>query len=359
MPVADLKALSKPLSGGLPAGENLEYDPRFLALVEASFPTAERQYGNTLVEAEAPNWSKLLEETLAICTETRDLRLGAIYTESNFASHGFEGLAQGLTLIEKWLTGLWAEVHPQPDADEPHDATQRISALGRISHPEHLVAKVQAAPLAACPKMGKVTLNDVRGANSSSSDTGLSASEIEAIFLSIDTRELQDTAQNISQCIESAQNIEESFHVHEASECWDSTPLTAVLKSCRSVLLRAAKRTSPVVNTNVSSEIELETINEDVRDETEIEQEILQEVTDCAGELRVENLKIETRADAMAALDSLCRYFQNHEPASPVPLLLERAKRLIPMSFVDILRELAPDGLSQAMQSVGASSVDK
>ena len=67
------------------------------------------------------------------------------------------------------------------------------------------------------------------------------------------------------------------------------------------------------------------------------------------------NLVIGPRAESMSVLDGLCAYFETHEPASPVPLLLQRAKRLIPMSFVDILRELAPDGLQQAMQSVGAS----
>ena len=52
MPVADLNVLSKPLSGAQPSGENLEYDPRFVAVVDASFPSAERQYGDTLLEAE-------------------------------------------------------------------------------------------------------------------------------------------------------------------------------------------------------------------------------------------------------------------------------------------------------------------
>ena len=135
--------------------------------------------------------------------------------------------------------------------------------------------------------------------------------------------------------------------------------MVTALKNYRSVVLRAAKRTSPIVNAGGMSEDIALSAPSEIEADQEIEQEILQEVSSCVGELRVENLKIETRADAMAALDSLCRYFQNHEPASPVPLLLERAKRLIPMSFVDILRELAPDGLSQAMQSVGATSTEK
>ena len=35
------------------------------------------------------------------------------------------------------------------------------------------------------------------------------------------------------------------------------------------------------------------------------------------------------------------------EPASPAPLLIRRAQRLMTMSFVEIIEDLAPDGLTQ------------
>jgi type VI secretion system protein ImpA len=46
-------------------------------------------------------------------------------------------------------------------------------------------------------------------------------------------------------------------------------------------------------------------------------------------------------------LDKACEYFHRYEPSSPVPLLLERAKRLMSKDFVEILRDLAPDGIAQ------------
>ena len=46
-------------------------------------------------------------------------------------------------------------------------------------------------------------------------------------------------------------------------------------------------------------------------------------------------------------LDRACEYFHRYEPSSPVPLLLERAKRLMSKDFVEILRDLAPDGIAQ------------
>jgi type VI secretion system protein ImpA len=47
------------------------------------------------------------------------------------------------------------------------------------------------------------------------------------------------------------------------------------------------------------------------------------------------------------ALDKICDYYARHEPSSPLPLLLQRCKRLATMSFIEIVREMVPDGLSQ------------
>lgn len=56
---------------------------------------------------------------------------------------------------------------------------------------------------------------------------------------------------------------------------------------------------------------------------------------------------INSRADVVRALEKICSYYERHEPSSPLPLLLQRCKRLVPLGFVDILRDMAPDALSQ------------
>jgi type VI secretion system protein ImpA len=67
---------------------------------------------------------------------------------------------------------------------------------------------------------------------------------------------------------------------------------------------------------------------------------------------------ISSRADVAATLDRLCTYYARHEPASPVPLLLARARGLIDKSFVDLLKELAPEGLAQLTQVIGTAAAD-
>ncbi len=62
---------------------------------------------------------------------------------------------------------------------------------------------------------------------------------------------------------------------------------------------------------------------------------------------------IGSRADALRLMDLVVEYFERHEPGSPLPLLIGRARRLADKDFLDLLRDLAPDGLNQAEVVVG------
>ena len=57
---------------------------------------------------------------------------------------------------------------------------------------------------------------------------------------------------------------------------------------------------------------------------------------------------IKSRQEAIRAIDAAMLFFRKHEPSSPVPMLLERARRLVAKGFLEVLEDIAPDGLSQA-----------
>ena len=57
---------------------------------------------------------------------------------------------------------------------------------------------------------------------------------------------------------------------------------------------------------------------------------------------------VNSRQDAIRALEAISAWFRAHEPSSPVPLLLDRAKRLVSKSFMEVLADIAPDGVVQA-----------
>jgi len=57
--------------------------------------------------------------------------------------------------------------------------------------------------------------------------------------------------------------------------------------------------------------------------------------------------EINSREDVLRSLDRLLAYYSRHEPSSPLPVLLNRAKHLVNADFAAIVRNLIPDGMSQ------------
>jgi type VI secretion system protein ImpA len=62
---------------------------------------------------------------------------------------------------------------------------------------------------------------------------------------------------------------------------------------------------------------------------------------------------VRSRDDATRALDAVAAFFRQHEPSSPVPLLVERAKRLVFKDFLEVLADIAPEAVSQARTAAG------
>jgi type VI secretion system protein ImpA len=62
---------------------------------------------------------------------------------------------------------------------------------------------------------------------------------------------------------------------------------------------------------------------------------------------------IQTREDAIRALNLVCDWIERHEPSNPAPLLIRRAERLMSKNFMEIIRDLVPDGLGQVEKIAG------
>jgi type VI secretion system protein ImpA len=68
--------------------------------------------------------------------------------------------------------------------------------------------------------------------------------------------------------------------------------------------------------------------------------------------------EINSREDVIRVLDKIVSYYQRVEPSSPIPLLIQRSKRLVSASFLDIVRDIAPDGLTQVENLRGKDGKD-
>lgn len=58
--------------------------------------------------------------------------------------------------------------------------------------------------------------------------------------------------------------------------------------------------------------------------------------------------RVDSRDDVIRAIDAIAEYYQRREPASPIPVALRRIRGWVTMDFMAILKDISPDGMSQA-----------
>jgi type VI secretion system protein ImpA len=65
---------------------------------------------------------------------------------------------------------------------------------------------------------------------------------------------------------------------------------------------------------------------------------------------------VKSRQDAIRALEAVADFFRRTEPSSPVPLFLDRAKRLVAKDFLEVLADIAPEALPHVRAASGVRS---
>jgi type VI secretion system protein ImpA len=326
-----------PLSDEAPCGPDLEYDPRFRELEEAVSGRPEAEYGTTLVAAVPPDWAAADALCVELMARTRDLRVVAWLARARLAHEGIAGLADGLALAATLLDRNWDHVHPQLDARDNNDPTVRINALAAFVDTAGLLAELMDCRLVA--HHVPVTLREWSYASGDSvapdGRVFMSLSEIEAATASSPEGAMRakiaaDTALASTESLERV--LTERVGVTQALELHG---LKTLLRRASALLGGCLRKPGVAAGSAAPAD-------------------------DRATEARPASASevISSRAEVAATLERLCAYYARHEPASPVPLLLARARGLIDKSFVDLLKELAPEGLAQLTQVIGTVTAD-
>lgn len=328
-----IAALAAPFEDGLPCGANLEYDPQFLALEEAASGKPEVQYGSTITPAAAPDWKMVRELALALSGRTRDLRIAVCLTRALLELEGVPGLAAGLSLLAEMLSGQWEAVHPQLDADDGGDPTLRLNTLAVLVDAGGMLRQVRDMPLAQARAVGAVSLRDIELASSedpAAEGGAASRASIGAVFSATAPEQLAATHAALEQASAGVRHIDMVLTVHlDAGMGLDLAPLASLLHAAAAQL---APLLAPMDGTAPHAA----------------------DAPGGAGPAAARgDGEIASRADVARLLDRLCSWYALHEPSSPVPLLLARAKGLVDKNFAELMLELAPDGLGQLSQVSG------
>lgn len=333
----DPESLLQPLSADAPSGPDLAYEPPFAALELAGAGKPERQYGDKVYPAEPPDWVVVHEQSLALAATTRDLRVAVWLLRSGSRLHGLPGAVAGLRLLDGLLATQWDSVHPQLDASDNNDPTMRLSALAPLSAAEAALADLRSVSLA--PVRGSITLRDLELGLGKATASPDETTPTEAGVL----QALQTLLEQHPAVAEQAATAEQAVtHLVQrldaqlgAAQTLELGPLVKLVQ----VLTQAIRRLAPGAAA--------EAADAQAADATaEAGRHAAARPAGAAG-------AIASRADAIRELERVCEWLELHEPANPAPLLIRRAQRLMNKSFLEIIRDLAPDGLSQVENLAG------
>ncbi|MFB9241849.1 type VI secretion system protein TssA [Massilia antarctica] len=319
---------------GVSCGPNLEYDADFLALEELMLGKPEVQYGTTIVAAVEPEWKAVESLAVALLERSRDLRIACPLLRASLALHGLRGLADGVTLIDNLLTAHWDDVHPQLDPADDMDPTLRVNSLAMLADSDAVAGAVRDMLLVTLPGVGALTVRELEVANGDlAARPGSDRQTIQTL-----ERALGEVA---AAALEQAAGALRQAHGKTlAIEALLMHKLGAVNALNLGPLTRPLKRGLDFLDAELARRAAL----------------LPQAVAGSAGgvKLATPDGAVASRADVLRMLERIRAYYTQSEPSSPVPLLLDRVKRLVPMNFLEAMQDLAPDGVKQLLVVSGS-----
>jgi len=327
-------------------GDDLQYDPAFIAFEQAIKGKPEQQIGETIQAAEPPNWREVKTIAEDLLTRTRDLRILIGLLRALIATEGISGFNTGLALITELVEQRWDSIHPQLDPEDDNDPTERVNILMSLNDHEAVLRPLQLTPLVESKAIGKFNLRDLNIANGKitipDNENSPSLATIEAAVQDAERNNLQQNFNDIAESLAFVNRLEnfvtEQVGINEAPNFGE---LRSILKETKAVLSAW-----------------LETRGSEVDDAAE-EQESSEKGAESGTRKKSGSGGINNNQDVLNALKQICEYYKKYEPSSPVPILLERCSRLVGKGFMDVLKDIAPDGVDQANVIMGIRDQDE
>lgn len=322
----NVDALLQPLAGDSPCGANLE-DTQLLASFD-SF----HLFGRSTPLVDDVDWPAVRSRALEALGQSKDLRPLTHLAAAVIRSEGIAGYLQLLQVASHWLKTWWKEVYPLVD----DDAILRRNSLNGFADAMAVLDALRRTPLITNRQLGSVNFRqtEIAGGRLTAAEgepAGLAEDQIRAVMTAAPAEELLGLDATLEAGIAAAKEISETMSAEgggtEATP--DFAPLSAILVRMRQTLKAYLPVEAGAADAGAG------------------------DAPGAPGVAGGVPGAIRSREDAIRALDAVATYFRQTEPSSPVPLLVERAKRLVARNFLEVLAELVPDAVSDAKRASG------
>ena len=335
----DAHALLEPIAGEQPCGQNPDETGTLVAF------DALRLFGQPRSPEAAPDadesdkeaakarvpidWGRIRNDALENLGKSKDLRLLAYLGTAMLRTDGLAAFSQTLTTASQWLEQYWPQVYPALD----EDAIARRNALNCFADPMAVVDRVWRLPLVASRQHGRFSLRDIEIARGQAAPGPLEAKPDEAAirmaFKEISLEDVTSVEKDVTDGIAALNAIDARMRSEGGPEVApDFGPLLTQMAKLAKVY------------------------REELASRGEGAGAIGADGQPVAAAGFVGGV-INSRQDAIRALDSVADFFRRSEPSSPIPLLVDRAKRLVAKDFLEVLADIAPDAVSVARSAGG------
>lgn len=335
--------ICQPVSETTSCGNDLSDDAGFQNFFFMAEGQPEKYDGKNTLPAEPPSWTTIKKQALSYLAETKDLQLISVLSQAVLNTEGLAEFEQCLNGVADVISQSWQEIYPLLDEDDD-DPQARLSAIGLLSDHKFVLNFLKSYPLAKSNLLGSVTLQELE----TSSDT----SQIKAIFKDSNQDDIIALHEATNACIKQLDAINKIFIENAGMEyCVNFDSLTKLLTQMNNAFDKYAdvQLTCPAAGSEDNNQIGLDPaerlLTADIESRSNVEN----------LSFANSNIKLTSRSDVEKCLELICFYFEEHEPSSPVPLLMNRAKKVINLDFMGIVKEMAPESFEQLNKLGGLS----
>jgi type VI secretion system protein ImpA len=320
--------LVEAISSESPCGEDLE-DTQLLASFDAY-----RLFGQAAPLSPETDWREIRDQSLEALGKSKDFRLLAHYGCAVLRTDGLAEFATVLEAMAKWLQEWWAQAYPRVD----EDAILRRNALNGFADRMAVVDGLRRATLLQHPQLGSLSIRDIEIATGTltpaeGESPTVDQGQLGALITATSTEDLAARHAQLESLIQSLKSVDRMMRDQGGSDAApDFDPLLGPVARTAKLFAEQLATRAPV--------------GAAVAGDAGGNGAAAPGAARAVGDIR-------SRDDALRTLDAVAAYFRANEPSSPVPLFVERAKRLVSKDFLAVLEDIVPDALAQAKAAGG------
>ncbi|WP_157793091.1 type VI secretion system protein TssA [Bordetella genomosp. 8] len=346
----DLDAYLGDIAPDAPCGPDLQYDADYIELTRLMQGTTAVEYGDMRIDAADPDWRSAGPAVLKLLARTRDLRVLVWNVRCLTGLHGHAGLLDGLALLEACIERHWEHLHPA--LDEDNDPVERLNILVELDDIDGLLRQARLAALVRAAGFGAVTPRDIELVTGEltprQGETAPEPEAIEAAVHAASRADIETCLAWLEQACASLERIDDLLSRRvEPGHALAVEKLPRVLRHAARVMRDYLSRHPDVLRSGrrpAGQETDMDGPAAD--DEASGAHGGMHDGIHAGTHAGADG-DIRCRDDVARLLDRICEYYAQQEPGSPVPVLLQRAKGLIPMNFLELMSELAPQGSAE------------